>query len=548
MHLKVGPFKSVSLLLLLLFSALVCLIVIPGCTSSNDDSYYLITYEANGATSGTVPGSAYLKSYEKLTLPDSGSLRKTNSSFGGWLVTTSYYSSGTLYSIGSQVSGSLFSNNTARPYWCFKITYQANGATAGNAPVDANKYYSGAYVESNSGSNIAGVKIQIKDQGTLVKTGSTFAGWNTKADGTGIDLNAGNSWQPARESDWLASTHILYAKWVTGYSVTYDGNGNTGGTVPTDTKIYNTNTQVTVAANTGSLVKTGNAFTGWNTQANGQGTHYAASGAATFSMASANVTLYAEWAPTYNVTYNGNGNSGGAAPADNSAYIQGASVTVQDAGSLVNTGFTFAGWNTAADGSGTSYAANASFSMPANNVTLYAKWNANVSAFTVTYDGNGNDVGTAPADATHYNANATVTVLGAGTLARTGFTFGGWSTVFSPVGPPMGGDTYQQGDHFQINANVTLYAIWTAGGASVFHMIYNGNGNDGGTAPVDNNNYQTGATVNVYGNQMGQLTKTGFTFNGWNTKADGTGTHYAGDGTDNLTMGSADITLYAEWQ
>jgi uncharacterized repeat protein (TIGR02543 family) len=37
----------------------------------------------------------------------------------------------------------------------------------------------------------------------------------------------------------------------------------------------------------------------------------------------------------------------------------------------------------------------------------------------------------------------------------------------------------------------------------------------------------------------------GYTFSGWNTKADGTGTAYQAGGT--FTMGSADVTLYAKW-
>ncbi|MFC5450084.1 OmpL47-type beta-barrel domain-containing protein [Paenibacillus aestuarii] len=79
--------------------------------------------------------------------------------------------------------------------------------------------------------------------------------------------------------------------------------------------------------------------------------------------------------PTYAVTYNGNGNTGGSVPTDPSAYVQGATVTVSDnTGSLVKTGYTFSGWNTAADGRGTDYAANATFSMGSANVTLYAKW------------------------------------------------------------------------------------------------------------------------------------------------------------------------------
>ncbi len=79
---------------------------------------------------------------------------------------------------------------------------------------------------------------------------------------------------------------------VVAYSVTYDGNGATSGSVPTDATAYSPNATVTVLGNTGSLAKTGFAFGGWNTQADGEGTNYAAD--ATFNI-TGNTTLYAKW-------------------------------------------------------------------------------------------------------------------------------------------------------------------------------------------------------------------------------------------------------------
>ena len=79
---------------------------------------------------------------------------------------------------------------------------------------------------------------------------------------------------------------------TTGYTVTYDGNGNTGGSVPTDSTSYSSGASVTVKDNTGSLVKTGFTFDGWNSQADGKGTSYSVG--STFNIA-ANTTLYANW-------------------------------------------------------------------------------------------------------------------------------------------------------------------------------------------------------------------------------------------------------------
>jgi hypothetical protein len=76
------------------------------------------------------------------------------------------------------------------------------------------------------------------------------------------------------------------------------------------------------------------------------------------------------------LTYNGNGSTGGSVPIDsNSPYTNGATVTVLgNTGNLVETGRSFAGWNTAADGSGTSYQPGSIFKMGTAGVTLYALW------------------------------------------------------------------------------------------------------------------------------------------------------------------------------
>lgn len=86
-------------------------------------------------------------------------------------------------------------------------------------------------------------------------------------------------------------------------------------------------------------------------------------------------------AAAYTVTYNGNGATSGTAPTDSNGYAQGATVTVLgNTGNLTRTGYTFAGWNTAAEGSGTSYTAGATFAMGTANVILYARWTANQSS------------------------------------------------------------------------------------------------------------------------------------------------------------------------
>ena len=87
---------------------------------------------------------------------------------------------------------------------------------------------------------------------------------------------------------------------VATYTVTYNGNSNTRGSVPIDTTKYTEGTSVSVLDNSGSLMlipAAGSAeafkFGGWNTEADGSGTDYGTS--STFNMASADITLYAKW-------------------------------------------------------------------------------------------------------------------------------------------------------------------------------------------------------------------------------------------------------------
>src|ERR1044071_8009301 len=82
-----------------------------------------------------------------------------------------------------------------------------------------------------------------------------------------------------------------------------------------------------------------------------------------------------------------------------------------------------------------------------------------INSYTVTYDGNGNDGGTAPVDPNSpYTYGSTVTVLGPGTLTRTNFTFSHWNTAADDTGT-----SYNPGDTFTLGAaNVVLYAQWTA--------------------------------------------------------------------------------------
>jgi uncharacterized repeat protein (TIGR02543 family) len=546
---------------------------------------YTAGYDGNGATSGSAPAVSSHVYNTNVTVPgNTGSLVKTGHTFAGWMMAADGsgmdYSADDTFTIGA-------ANVTLYAKWMinsYMVGYDSNGAASGGVPtVTGHVYNTVVTVPGNTGN--------------LEKTGHTFAGWMTAADGSGTDYAAADTFTIS------AANVTLYAKWtVNSYTVTYDGNGATSGSTLT-ASIHDYNTVVTVPGNTGNLEKTGHAFAGWMTAADGSGTVYAASD--TFTISAANVTLYAKWTVnSYMVTYDGNGNMGGRAPTVSSNVYNTGFTVSGNTGSLIKTGHTFAGWNTAADGSGVDYAADDTFTIGAANVTLYAKWTVN--SYTVTYVGNGATSGSVPTVSIHdYNTGVTVPD-NIGNLEKTGHTFAGWNRAADGSGT-----NYAADDTFTIGAaDVTLHAKWTVnrytvsfesnGGSPVsvqtatygstaskpndptktgytftgwfadsgltteysfttaimgdttlyanwmingYTVTYDGNGATSGSVPTGGS-YDYNTAVTVQGN-TGSLEKTGYTFVGWNTAADGSGTNYGAG--DTITIGAAGMTLYAKW-
>ena len=185
------------------------------------------------------------------------------------------------------------------------------------------------------------------------------------------------------------------------YTVTYSANGVDSGTVPVDGWEYQAGDEVVVRSNSGGLALSGYSFLGWNSAADGGGTSY--SGGDTFVMGHADVTLYAKWSqnPTYTVTYFANGADDGMVPVDDRDYQAGDEVTARsNSGGLVLSGYTFTGWNTAANGDGTTYRSGDTFAMGRADITLFAAWSEHeeeeVTTYTVTYHANGATSGTPP--------------------------------------------------------------------------------------------------------------------------------------------------------
>lgn len=312
------------------------------------------------------------------------------------------------------------------------------------------------------------------------------------------------------------------------YGVTYYGNGEDGGTAPTDETLYAEGQSVTVKGQ-GTLSLTGSTFTGWNTQEDGEGTPYVVD--SSFPMPASNVDLYAQWTtnPTYTVTYVGTNATGGSAPTDPNNYEENDLVTVADpavgANPLYRNGYTFSGWNTHMSGDGTTRIAGSTFQIGTENVTLYAQWSLNT--YNIFYNLN--------SGANHASNPGSYTILSSTiTLqppSRSGYTFGGWYNnegfSGSAITQIASGTT----------GHITLYAKWSV---NSYKITFDKN-DVNATGSMVQQSIPYGSTVNLL--SCG-YSKAGWIFSGWAITSGGS-VVYANQ--DNFTMGASNITLYAKW-
>lgn len=217
--------------------------------------------------------------------------------------------------------------------------------------------------------------------------------------------------RPARRQQEVTREQLILCIYLTleslNNTLSYDGNGHTGGSVPATYTFMlgccGEEETIPVSHNTGNLIKEGFVWGGWS----GSPGIFPAdsiedSGYFKTSLRK-NYVLSAIWnLPA--VTYNGNGSTSGNPPIDSSSPYQGGStVTVLgNSGNLVRTGYTFAGWNTAANGGGTDRAVGSTFTMGDTNTVLYAKWIAVAKPTVTITSANVNDAGYSRVDPTDF--------------------------------------------------------------------------------------------------------------------------------------------------
>jgi len=155
------------------------------------------------------------------------------------------------------------------------------------------------------------------------------------------------------------------------------------------------------------------------------------------------------------------------------------------------------------------------------------------TTYTVTYNVNGG-TGTTPAAQTVNNGTSVTLVSGNG-LSKSGYTFGGWNTNSSGTGT-----NYDASYSYTFTGNITLYAKWNTSVSSSYTVTFNINGGTGITPAQQTAN--VGSDIQLPGGNG--FSKSGYTFDGWNTNSSGTGTNYNAGSSYTFT---GNITLYAKW-
>ena len=501
---------------------------------------YRVHYNANGGV-GTMAHSDYVYDTEEVLRLNA--FTRTGYTFSGWKGEDglSYADGAKVENLTSEGDFVLYAQWTANTY---TVTFNANGGTVSSSSKTVT--YDSAY-------------------GTLLaptKTGYTFVGWMLNGDDVTADTIVKTAEQHALIATWTANT----------YTVTFNTNGGT--VSPTSNTVTYDSAYRTLPAPT----KTGYIFAGWKLNGN-------AVTANTVVKTAQNHTLDATWtANTYTVTFNaGSGTvsptsktviydsaygtlpvptktgytfagwtlNGNAVTADtivktaqdhaldptwtantytvtfnaNGGTVSSSSktVTYDNAYGILpiptKTGYTFAGWNL----NGNAVTAG-TIVKTAQNHTLDATWTANT--YTVTFNANGGTVSPASKDVTYDGAYGTLPVP-----TKTGYTFAGWN---------LNGNAVTAGTIVKTAQDHKLDAVWTA---NTYTVTFNANGGSG-TMSSSLHAYDVAKAISA-----NAFTRDGYAFKGWNTKADGSGTHYADNAVvKNLTTVSAgSVTLYAQW-
>lgn len=248
----------------------------------------------------------------------------------------------------------------------------------------------------------------------------------------------------------------LVAEWCP--ALTFDSNNGAGqllnqhGQVM-DSQQLQVNKAMKITTPQASLQRNGMVQTGWNTRADGNGTHYDA--LVKLDPIASNLTLFAEWQPAsasnlYSITYlRGSSDCYGSLPSTSGVSSDGKTATIQS-NDLTRSGYFDYGWNTANDGTGTHYDPGQTISL-SSNLILFPQWSK--STFDVYFHPNG---GSGAMGKMTFDFNV-AKALDANKFTHSGYDFVGWATLSSAT-------TAKYADKQVVKniaeSSINLYALW----------------------------------------------------------------------------------------
>lgn len=198
------------------------------------------------------------------------------------------------------------------------------------------------------------------------------------------------------------------------------------------------------------------------------------------------------------VTYDANGGKGNV--SDSREYSSGDTVTVQSGDSLRHDGYSFEGWNTKPDGTGTAYQADNTFQIT-GDITLYAQWTRNTHNVTYNYSMNGGISATKTSDTVAFGGQIDLTP----TAELSGWEFVGWNT---DKNAEAGLTSLTMGAE-----DITLYAIYKK---EITITFYSGSVGEYETFVATQYNNKTGTTVTYPTlKELNISGKDGYTAYGW---------------------------------
>lgn len=286
--------------------------------------------------------------------------------------------------------------------------------------------------QGGSATSAVATGIAFRDE-TLLPNASRgndrFEGWFTQSTGGTRVGGSGDAYTPAPNT----TTETLFAQWTPGYQLTLDPQN---GAAPTSSVYVSGDPALTLPTVSNGVDR----FEGWFDSATG-GNKVGNAGDSVSP--GADTTLFAQWTPGYQITFDSQGGSA----ASSLIHISGDTDPLLP--TVTRNNYTFDGWYTTSVG-GTRVGGPGDAFTPTATTTLFARWTPIPLTFTVNFDAGLGSV--TPSSLSYTQGGAALTLP---TPSRDDYVFQGWFDA-----PTLGNKIGDAGDPYTPVASATLHARW----------------------------------------------------------------------------------------